>query len=76
MTFRATDHRVCRKAKASALPAYLKRLEDDSRVPAAYLSADLPFATSQSLTVLSSLAEARVLPSGLNATDLTSPICS
>jgi hypothetical protein len=36
----------------------------------------LPLATSHSLTVLPSLPEARVLPSGLNATDMTREVCS
>src|SRR5450631_3750075 len=38
-------------------------------VPVAHLSAYLPVAMSQSLTVSSPLTEAKVLPSGLNATE-------
>jgi len=39
------------------------------------MPAYLPMATSQSLTVLSTLTEAKVLPSGLNATATTAPVC-
>src|SRR5262249_37666546 len=39
------------------------------------LSAYRTWDTSHTLTVVSSLPEARVLPSGLNATDRTAPLC-
>src|SRR5437899_1514129 len=74
-SFRGTAHRLRIEENAGNVPAWLKHSEDDSVVPVAHWSAYLSVATSHSLTVLSLLAEVRVLPSGLNATDITAWVC-
>src|SRR5690349_16137802 len=80
MSFRGTANRLRREEKAGPLPACLKRSEDDSVIPVAHLPAYLPVAMSQTFNSPGSLtidppAEANILPSGLNATERTMPVC-
>src|SRR5262245_30746565 len=80
LPLRGTANLLRREEKAGPLPACLKRSEDDSIVPVAHLSAYLPVAMSQTfnspgLPKVDPPAEANLLPSGLNATDMTAWVC-